>query len=58
MRGKWELEREKQNSSQPQQFIVYELVVTQFYAGCIYESNVLNKGIFEGTEYKDSKELW
>lgn len=58
MRGKPELKRKKQHSPQPQQFIVYELVVTQFYAGCLYESNVLNKGIFDSTEYRDNTAAW
>lgn len=34
------------------------LVVTQFYAGCLYENSVLNKGIFNSIEYKENTAAW
>lgn len=58
MRGKGELERTKQHSLQQLEFTVYELVVTQFYAGCLYENSVLSKDIYDSTEYKENTAAW
>lgn len=56
MRGKSEFEKKKNNNHSNLQYM--SQFITQFYAGCLYESNVLNKGIFDSTEYKENTAAW